>query len=354
MAKRGENIYLRKDGRYEGRYIKGRKEDGQALFGYVYAHKYAEVKQRLMEFKVKIPPPSPACRRSSVKEWLEYWLETLTKPYIRETTHTTYESQIRTHIIPALGDAALGGLTKTMVQEFANGLARKMSAGMTNNIVRLLVSALRAAHGAGMIDNDPCKGVRRMPNKAKTPRVLTITEQKKLERIAMEKERIEYLLCLYTGLRVGELCALRWEDVDVENNMIFVRGALKRVKNGKRTRVIEDMPKTQDSVREIPVPAFVMAYLKRIRRESGRIFAVDVRTMQHRLCRLSKKAGMKGVHMHTLRHTFATRCLEVGVGVETLSGLLGHSSPKVTLTYYAHCTRENMIRSVEKLKQIAC
>ncbi len=356
MAKRGENIYLRKDGRYEGRYIKGRTQSGKALFGYIYAKRYAEVKQKLTEVKAGIYIPSPAYKKSTVGEWMQYWLEFVSRPYITETTYMTYESQMRTHIMPALGGIALCLLDKDLVQNFVNGLTERLSAGMIHNILRLLKSAMRSAHSKGMIKYNPCEGIRRPVNKVKKPRVLTIVEQKCLEQRIIQEGKLEYLLCLYTGLRVGEVCSLRWEDFDFASNMLRIRRTAKRIRNiksGSKTVVITGRPKTEDSIREIPVPAFLMDRLKQIKKESGWMFVADVRTTQQRLSKMATDLGIKGVHMHTLRHTFATRCLEAGIGVETLSVLMGHRSPTITLCYYAHCTKENKIRSVKKLKQIA-
>lgn len=357
MSKRGENIYLRKDGRYEGRYIKGRKQSGQALFGYVYAKRYAEVKERLMRLKIGECTPSPVHQRNTLGEWMRYWLEEYVRPYVRETTYATYENQYRTHIEPAIGKTALYLLDKEKIQVFVNSITPQISTGMVHNVLRLLSSALRIAQNKGMIVCNPCQEVRLPVYKTKEPRVLTVVEQKKLERAAEKEGMIEYMLCLYTGLRVGELCALRWENVDFESNILYVRRTAKRVRkitDRHKTVVVMGAPKTEESMREIPIPAFLMAYLERIRKEHGQIFAVDVRTIQQRLHKLTHKVGLKGVHMHTLRHTFATRCLEVGVGVETLSALLGHSSPNITLSCYAHCTRETKIRSIGKLRRMAC
>ena len=239
-----------------------------------------------------------------------------------------------------------------------NGKKDSLSAGMLHNIHRLLRSAMRAAHEKGLIRDNPCVGIKLPRNRAKTPRVLTRNEQQKLERTAVKKGAIEYLLCLYTGLRLGELCALKWSDVNFETGALYVRGTMKRI-DGK---AVIGAPKSGNSEREVPVPAFVLKMLRiRIKQTGGNGFvfgtggkAASMRTMQARLKALTKGIGLEGVHMHTLRHTYATRCLENRIGMETLSDLLGHSGPQITLKYYAHCTRENKFASVRKLKAIAC
>ncbi|MEG0383054.1 MAG: site-specific integrase [Christensenella sp.] len=365
MSKRGENIYLRKDGRYEGRYIKGRLFNGKIQFGYVYSYKYAEIKRALVLFKARSSEDAALMyHNGTLEEWLDYWLNAVIKPYVCSSTYETYTSQINTHILPALGKFLLCDIKTDIVQGFVNRLKEGLSAGMIHNIVRLLSAACRAAVEKNLIAANPCKGVKKPKNTRKSPRVLTCAEQQKLERAAVQSDSIEYLLCLYTGLRLGEVCALKWEDIDFEGGMLYVRRTLKRVKSkdkSSKTEVLEDAPKTEHSVREVPVPAFILKMLEARAKSvnSEYVFAgkrggaPDMRTMQLKLRRMAQKLGLVGVHMHTLRHTFATRCLERSIGIETLSELLGHSTPNVTLLFYAHTTRENKIASVKKLRMCA-
>ena len=361
MAKRGENIYLRKDGRWEGRYIKGRRLDGKPQFGYVYGRKYSKVKQELVLLKARNAGKSniaTAYGSGRVAEWLGFWLETLVKPYIAETTYHTYKTQMERHLIPEIGEGLLRELGTEEIQSFVNEKREKLSAGMLHNVYRLLRSALKAAQEKRLIRDNPCVGVKLPKNKGKAPRVLSRREQQKLEREAVREGSLEYLLCLYTGLRLGELCALQWADVHFVHHAIIVRHTMKRVKGTVRMGT----PKSENSEREVPVPAFVMKLLREKMEQEGAdgfIFgsgqsAASMRTMQARLKAMTKRIGLKGVHMHTLRHTYATRCLENRIGVETLCDLLGHSGPQITLKYYAHCTRENKFACVKKLKQIAC
>ncbi|MEG0258098.1 MAG: site-specific integrase [Christensenella sp.] len=357
MARHGENIYLRKDGRYEGRYIKGRRQDGALWFGYVYAARYAEVKRKLIVLKAtEENAVCAAYQNGTVGEWIEYWLAEHVKPYVCTSTYETYQSQINTHILPVFENRVLRKITTREIQDFVNDLRQRRSAGMVHNVTRLLSSVFRAAQNKGLSAINPCEGVRKPKNKAKPPRVLTCGEQAKLERMAMDTGSLEYLLCLYTGLRLGELCALKWEDIDMDGGVIYVRAGMKRLKSG----VVQSTPKTQSSQREIPVPVFIMRMLRQNRGQAdGYVFvnakggAADMRTIQLRLRRMAKKLGLKGVHMHTLRHTFATRCLESGIRFEALSELLGHSTPNITLTYYVHCTRESKMKSIQKLRRIA-
>lgn len=191
---------------------------------------------------------------------------------------------------------------------------------------------------------------------------MTQTEQNRLEQAAMEMGKLEYLICLYTGLRVGELCALRWEDIDFENHILHVKYSVQRLPDSQgrhKTYLTLSTPKSESSIRDIPLPHFLVSILLETREKqgvtNGFMFSshqgqyCDPRTMQHGIGVLCSGLGIQGVHMHTLRHTFATRCLEKEIRYEILCELLGHSSPRITLQHYAHCTPKAKRESMERL-----
>ncbi len=371
MARKGENIYHRKDGRWEGRYIKGRRHNGKPRFGYIYAYSYLEVKRELTVMKAEVskkPAPVLVYRDGTLEAWVDFWLEVLTKPYVDISTYRTYRSQAYTHIIPWIGGIQLSKLTEDMVQDFVNEIKKSLAPSMIHNVCRLLKSMLVSAKDKKLIGEVPFGKIRKPQNKPKRPRVLAVSEQARLEREAVKSGELESLVSLYTGIRLGELCALRWQDLDFEENMLYVNHTLKRVpctEGPMKTMVVLAKPKTDNSQREMPVPVFLMKQLKdKMLREqateSDFVFQsksggfVDPRTMQAKFARRMKQLKIRGAHFHTLRHTFATRCLELQVGIETLSEFLGHSSPQITVKYYAHCTRDNKIMSINRLRPIAC
>ena len=372
MAKRGENIYLRKDGRYEGRYIKGRKADGKAVFGSVYARRYAEVKRRLVEIKSRLYGEQTALGvygDGSLGEWGAYYLESRVKGRVKEGTYANYRRNLERHIDPLLGQVRLSKLTAAQIQQASQVLQARLKAGTVRGIMRMLRAMLASAVEEGLLRQSPYREIRLPKGSARAPRVLTRDEQKRLEGALRRGGEMEYLLCLYTGLRVGEVCGLRWEDVDLENRVLRVRRVVKRTsagRGGRKTALTLGDPKSESSRREIPLPAFLAAML-RARRElaggkhsaTGFVFMGreggmrDTRTVQKKLERICERVGLEGVHMHTLRHSFSTRCLEQGVGVEVLSALLGHSTPQITLKYYAHCTPEAKREGIALLARMA-
>lgn len=368
MARRGENIYLRKDGRWEGRYIKGRKENGKPMFGSIYGYRYHEVKRRLVSIKAQLgarSQPVLMYQDGSLAEWLDYWLEETIKENIRETTYDSYSQKIRRHILPYFGKALLREIREEEIVEYQKWLSARLSVGTAQGVFRILRAAFREARKRKLIVCSPFEFVKVPRRQHKKTRFLHVEEQAKIERMSIQTGRIEYVVALYTGLRLGELCALKWEDVDFGNNTIFVRHTLSRVKGrlpGEKTRIVLSAPKSECSLREVPVPVFVMALLRELYAKYGTakgfVFGkggrhADPRTVQERFSRMAEKLDIRGAHMHTLRHTFATRCMEQQVGHEVLCELLGHSSPDITYRFYAHCTFKHKQECVERLSQIA-
>lgn len=370
MARRGENIYLRKDGRWEGRYIKGRRPDGKPLFGSVYGRQYAEVRKRLILRKAEMyangKPTTVICGDGSFEDWTVYWLEVYARPYVKPETYAGYERTANNHIFPHLGNMNIREIQPVHIQNMVNELQKNLAPTTLRSVCRLLKSILKTACEKEVISHSPYQDIRLPRVRKNAPRVLTFAEQRKLEKELYRTNELEYLLCLYTGLRVGELCALRWKDIDFESNMLYVRHSVQRipVKNDiNRTKLILSSPKSESSIRDIPIPYFIEEML-RLRKEETRadledyIFpgitgaSKDPRTMQYRIVKLCRELDIEDVHMHTLRHTFATRCLERGIHYEILCEFLGHSSPQITLRHYAHCTPDGKRRSMDKMELI--
>lgn len=371
MSKKGENIYYRKDGRWEGRYIKGRKPDGRPKFGFVYGRQYSDVKKRLTLIKAELYQGADITvpvmyGNGSLQSWADYWLDVIIRPHVRPETYAGYCRNLDKHICAYLGEMKLMEIRQYHIQKLVDELQKKLAATTLHGVCRILKSLLTAACEEGLIVQNPYRNIRLPRAKNRAPRVLTQTEQKKLEKEIICNNEPEYLLCLYMGLRVGELCALQWKDIDFESQILHIRHSIQRVPeegNKGGTKLVLGAPKSESSVRDIPVPGFLSEILlKKFEDEKGKadefIFKGtradyrDPRTMQQKISRLCQRLELEDVHMHTLRHTFATRCLEKGIRYEVLCEFLGHSSPQITLKYYAHCTPQTKRMSIDRLAEV--
>lgn len=359
MARRGENIYHRKDGRWEGRYWIGTQPDGRRIYKSVYGRRYADVRRELAIQRASLYLSQEKPRSGDVlfEECAACFLEFKVKHFVKETTLVGYRRLIVQHLVPEFGGMPLGALEPEDLQRYFSRLNGTPSHGTIGNIFSLLRTILWNAYADGKLTRQIWQNVR-LPRASKPPvRVLNREEQTKVEKLAFEQGRFEFILCLYTGIRLGELCALQWEDVDLEGRRLIIRHGMQRISTGGSSRVAMGTPKSASSRREIPLPSFLCGMLAEQRRQAGEgaRFVIpgkdgkncDMRTIQSRFKRLTVELGIDGAHIHTLRHTYATRCLENGMGVETLCALLGHSSPTVTLRYYAHSTPQQRALSVQ-------
>ena len=326
MARRGENIYKRKDGRYEGRYIKYYDISGKAAYGYVYSRSYSEVKELLAKYKTE--KPARQGKNTLLSEWLK--IRQKSQGTLKPTTKKIYQSHI--------------------LQGFINDL--NLSPSTVKTIFSILRSALSAAEDNGLILNiwDKVK----VPKKEKSiVRVLTVNEQKRLENVSASQFDAGIWICLYAGLRIGEVCALKWSDISFENSTLTVNGTQARTENG--VEIIA--PKSRSSKREIPIPVILINKLKEIPQTCEYVLSknnkpVDIRTYRRHFKKLLQKAGLPDIKYHALRHTFSTRALEVGMDYKTLSEILGHSSVGITLDLYAHSLKEHKRNEMNKLARI--
>ena len=353
MARHGENIYLRKDGRWEGRYVKGRKPDGKSIYGSVYARKYCECKEKLGFAKALYINHSRVVKADSketLSKFMTYWLYNIVRQNVKDSTFGNYIAILDKWIIPFLGNMRLGRINKENVQHFVNTLCQSgLSTGTVRNIYRVLYGAMQKAREYNYLYINPCEGVRLPKAEKKEARLLNLKEQKTLEQAAMESENgFAVLLAMYTGLRIGELCALKWNDVDLKNGTIRISETIQRIRvfspdADRKTKVSTGSAKSQHSSRLIPLPDCILRMFKEHQKTSDGSYVfsyknhpLEPRILQYRFKVLLKNAGLRDLNFHALRHTFATRCLEMCFDVKTLSEILGHASAKMTLDKYGH------------------
>lgn len=367
MSRRGDNIHKRKDGRWEGRYKSGVKNDGTAAYSSVYAYTYNECKNKLEKAKANMLVPKSNYLDIRFSEVLELWLST-NKIRTKCSTENKYRYMIDLHIKPELGNYKVSCLTTTLINNF---LQQKLENGSKNNealspsyvrtLAIIIESSLKFA-----VNEEFCKPLKNKINKPTIPKkelsVLTITEQNQYE-YALKKNKtlasLGTLIALHTGMRIGEICALQWKDIDLTNDLIYVKYTVTRIKSYEqhsKTALIIDTPKTNSSNRVIPISSALKPILEDAFKYKKSKFVISetkqfigTRSFDYKYRKLISDAGLKVVGFHTLRHTFATRCIEAGMDIKTLSEILGHASATTTLNIYVHSSLENKRKQLEKL-----
>ncbi|WP_207695255.1 hypothetical protein DOK67_0001199 [Enterococcus sp. DIV0212c] len=353
--RKGENIYKRKDGRWEGRYIKGRTIDHRIIYGYVYGKQYLEVKEKLAVKKAQYISSNKKITSFSgtLEQWFDYWLDILMKSKIKASSYSNYKGKIDKYILPYLGKKKLSELKSEDIESFIHYLNTMNLAGSTiRSIVAILKSSLKKAEFDGKIASDPCTKIV-LPTTQKTEiSALTLYAQKRLEQAALKKKECSgEIIALYTGMRIGEISGLKWSDIDMEKDIIHVRRTISRIPsptiNGK-TEIMIDTPKTKSSLRVIPLAVNLKEYLMSWKKDTTSEYVVNCRgsfteprIINYRFKKNVVQAQIDDIHFHTLRHTFATRCVEEGIDIATLSKILGHSSIKMTLDTYTDSLWEN-------------
>lgn len=367
MPRRGENIYKRKDGRWEARVL---EPDGK--YRYVYAKTYKEVKERKQNYqeyiklRPKILPEQIAAAAGLFADWLQGDVVNQVKP----STYENYYFCMKKYVLPFFKETGNEFLTENTVDQFTKSIHSnpKISESYKRKILIIFKTALKEVAKGSPGFSGLMEAVK-LP-KATNPEVqaFSVSEQRMIEQAAFHEKDIRaigIILTFYTGIRLGELCALKWCDLDYEAGTISITKTVSRVKNpqrqGRKTALLVGTPKSRKSRRKIPLPKFLrdvfMEYKKKCPDENCFLFSgtedpPDPRVYEKLFKNVLKSAGVKERKFHTTRHTFATRALEVGVDIKTLSEILGHSSVTITLNIYAHSLMEQKIIAMDKLNDM--
>ena len=363
-------VRQRKDGRWEGRIVIGYDDNGYPKTKNILAKTKKECVEKIQKLKEECGGLKPEKVRPEMPfgDWLTYWYENHSKPKIRPTTQETYESRIRLHIIPEIGDIPLNKLTQNDLQQFYGRLKKsgrkrftdKYGEGLSDRMVRMCHatcrSALEKAVQDGLIRVNPAIGCKLPPKKAREMQVLTREElQRFLIQAKFEGYYEVFLLDLATGLRRGELMALQWDDLNFKTGVLNVNKQVYDV----RGQLQISAPKTKNSIRKIVLPPAVVAVLREYKEtvDSRWMFPSPVLedlplnpgSVYDRLQLILEHANCKQVRFHDLRHTFATLALQNGMDVKTLSAMLGHVSAATTLDIYTHSTSDMQHAAARKI-----
>lgn len=296
---------------------------------------------------------------------MQDWLKTWERP-VKKSSLKTYKSYERAHIIPFWGQIHLDKITGADLKKFKNFLSKKLAGKTVQDILSYLNTILQDAEKQGHLVRPELPKVK-VPQREKE--ILDYREHKMLSqwlRQSTSPKDVGILLALSTGMRLGEVLGLRQKDIDLDTGVLHVRHNRQRIYNPQtNTYPVEDLtPKTQKSRRDIPLHPGLRAVLKNymatqkkpnknqplIVAPTGK--AYDSKTMAYRFDQLKKELNLNpGLTFHSLRHSFATRALELGLDMGTVSVLLGHSSVSFTLSRYSHCVTEQKRRQMEKIAE---
>ena len=360
--KKGEGtVRLRKDGRWEGRVVIGYDEAGSPKTKNVLTKTKRECAEKLKKLKEQCGGFRPVQIRPEMRfgDWLEYWYQNFSKPKLRQSTQLSYEGWIYNRLIPGVGDIPLNKLTQADLQTFFRNMkeagrmtnidkcGKELSDRSVRSCYAVCQMALDKAVEERLIHSNPAIGCKLPPLKGKEMKILTQDEiQRFLIQAKAEGMYELFLLELTTGMRRGELLALRWEDLD------FATGKLRIDKqvNPVGGKLVISEPKTKAANRTIILPPAMLEVLAEYKRGifSDLMFPsrtkpeqpIDPGYVRKRLQVILKRAECKRIRFHDLRHTFATMSLENGMDVKTLSTIIGHVSSATTLNTYTHVTDE--------------
>lgn len=302
------------------------------------------------------------------REWLHDWLELYEKESVKPRTYKQYADVIDDRLIPALGDYEMEELTPLVLQRYIVELSqsgnkrtgRGLAPNSVNSIILVLHSSLSMAYILGLTKELHIDKIKRPKTSEKAVDSFTKEEQKRIEQAVLADKRDKMfgiILCLYTGLRIGELLALEWSDIDFSKAELSVTKTCYdgQDENGKNCRVT-GTPKTESSKRTIPLPKQLIPHLREIKKRSASKYVVGngskvitVRSYQRSFELLLKKQHIPHHGFHALRHTFATRAIECGMDVKSLSEILGHKNPTITLKRYVHSFMEHKREYMNRL-----
>lgn len=351
MARKGRNIYKRRDGRWEGRrqYPKEYAKKGYISF---YGHTYKEVKEKMEQYTFAMDPVVPYCTMK-VNEMIKIWFCDNRSNW-KDSTKCRYQFLYVRYIQPEWGEMACQELQSKIFITFANAHP-SLSESYLNDIFGIIIRSCRHMNGmygchfpqlqAMKFKGHACS---KESQKADYPisRKNMLCLEKYLLMHTEDDTCVGILIAMYTGLRIGELCALRWEDIDLQQRILYVRTTLQRIgktEDGGQTEIRISTPKSFSSQRRIPLPPILFSCLQE-GSHMGEEYVVkgrykeyaEPRTLQYRFQSILKKCGIEPFNFHMLRHNFASTCLMQGFDFKSLSELLGHSNIQTTLGIYVH------------------
>ncbi len=368
MARKGENIYKRRDGRWEGRVL---QQDGKYRSFYAKTYRDVRIKMRNKKEQIDVVQeiPDSSCWKAAglFENWLMEGLYSRLKP----STYDSYFRCTQKYVLPHFRQAENTQLTEESILRFIKMINEKtiLSETYRKKILSIFKTSLRdiskkqpeLAHLLQYVELPKASSQKENP-------VFSVKEQRSIEFVvhhSEDKRVFGIILCFYTGIHIGELCALKWGDIDLEAGVMSISRTVCRIQNfdgsSPKTYLHVGSPKSKASLRKIPLPAFLIQlareqYIESMMENhymlSGNSHPFDPRIYQRIYKRVLVSSGVRDRKFHAIRHTFATRALELGVDIKTLSEILGHSNINITLNIYAHSLMEQKRIAIEKFNEM--
>ncbi|WP_348585092.1 tyrosine-type recombinase/integrase [Faecalibacterium prausnitzii] len=371
MARKGLNIYKRKDGRWEARYIKSRNTQGKPRYGYLYATSYHKVRNNLQKVIQALNATDNEKVPATNYKFMGFsaiWLEN-SSTSLKESTYIRYRTLLNCYLMPSFQQLEISEITSERVCTFCKELekhGKKDGTGLSPKTISDILSVLRRILYYAQDQNisiDVTAFNIRVKQTPKVMGILSLSEQTTLQEYLvnqLDSLNLGILICLYTGIRVGELCALTWEKISFSDKTICICQTMQRIQKrtseNKKTHIIIAAPKSSSANRVIPIPNTLLKILSQYPMEKTGYFlsgslseVVEPRRIQYRFHKILKECGIDRKNFHVLRHTFATRCVEANIDIKTLSEILGHSSVSITMNRYVHPSLSLKRDSMEKL-----
>lgn len=368
MPRRGESIYKRKDGRWEARYIH-HYENGKAKYRFLYAPTYTEVRAKRME-ELRLPENVFISNTKSVSNFKDICIQWLLdiKMRVKESIYARYFRIVNVYLIPQLGELYLKKIDVNILNRIIQYLSTEGGSkkqGLSAKTVSDIVCVLKAILRFGQEHDYPCSlpyGLVQPRKASKPTEIISKQHLMRMEETLKNKTdliSLGILFTLYTGIRIGELCGLRWEDIDLEAKTATIHRTVERIvdvsTNERKTKIVISEPKTENSVRVILLPSFLVDRLTtHITYSHCYVLTGTEQYIEPHRCYMRykswmKKLGLEAYTFHALRHTFATRCVEIGFDPKSLSEILGHANISTTLAVYVHPTLEQKRSQIEQL-----
>ena len=353
MPRRGENIRKRKDGRWEGRYTVYDEQSGYGSLKSVYAHSYTEVKTKLLHAKQENqqkPVNSTVLIRQNDNEPVfgyiaSLWLDIVSAKR-KHSTYIKYRSIYQKYLKNSLADVPITQISSEHIRTLVSENI-ELSDSLYKSIYCVVNQIFAYAEEHHHI-NALKISYKKTHTSLKTIEIFNRTEQIRLFRFLnkdIDIYKLGILLCMSTGLRLGEICSLKWDDIDLEEKLLYVNRTVQRIAvdgRSSKTALVESEPKSIYSRRQIPLSDDLLCLLKPFYRENSYVLngqrPMEPRTYQNYFQKYLKQAGIPKTNFHVIRHTFATNCIDAGTDVKSLSEILGHSSVNITLNRYVHPT----------------